>query len=68
MFVDPCGQRSREHDIKFARLPIAIGEICVLGTVLSLLTDMLFARKLALLLNVEHIIRPIFFTLTAFSK
>lgn len=24
VFVDPCGQRSREHDIKFARLPIAI--------------------------------------------
>ncbi|XP_045599128.2 citron rho-interacting kinase [Procambarus clarkii] len=24
VFVDPCGQRSREHDIKFTRLPIAI--------------------------------------------
>ncbi|KAK8723357.1 hypothetical protein OTU49_011677 [Cherax quadricarinatus] len=24
VFVDPCGQRSREHDIKFTRLPIAL--------------------------------------------
>ena len=26
VFVDPYGQRSREHDIKFTRLPIAIGK------------------------------------------